>query len=206
LRLRRLDKVLYPATGTTKGEVLDYYARVAPLMLPHLARRPVTRKRWPDGVRGGSFFEKNLPRGTPPWVASVTLPTPGSSSGRDLATFPIVQDVATLVWLINLASLELHVPQWQVGPRGAVKGPDRLVIDLDPGEPAGLESALRWRCWCANGLPRTGSVLFRSRVGARACSCTRRSPGDRTPSWCAGTPRGWPPSWRASAPTWSSRG
>ena len=139
LRLRRLDKVLYPATGTTKGEVLDYYARVAPLMLPHLARRPVTRKRWPDGVRGGSFFEKNLPRGTPPWVASVTLPTPGSSSGRDLATFPIVQDVATLVWLINLASLELHVPQWQVGPRGAVKGPDRLVIDLDPGEPAGLE-------------------------------------------------------------------
>ena len=138
LRLRRLDKVLYPATGTTKGEVLDYYARIAPLLLPHLGRRPVTRKRWPDGVAGPSFFEKNLPPGTPTWVRSVTLATPGSSSGREQATFPIVADLATLVWLVNLAALELHVPQWQVGPRGAVKGPDRLVIDLDPGAPAGL--------------------------------------------------------------------
>jgi len=82
LRLRRLDKVLYPATGTTKGEVLDYYARVAPLLLPHLARRPVTRKRWPDGTVGQSFFEKNLPRGTPDWVERVTLPTPGSVLGE----------------------------------------------------------------------------------------------------------------------------
>ncbi len=139
LRLRRLEKVLYPATGTTKGEVLDYYARVAPLLLPHLGRRPVTRKRWPDGTSGPSFFEKNLPRGTPDWVDRVTLPTPGSSQGRDVATFPLVQDVATLVWLVNLAALELHVPQWQVGARGAVKGVDRLVVDLDPGAPAGLE-------------------------------------------------------------------
>ncbi len=138
LRLRRLDKVLYPATGTTKAEVLDYYARVAGVLLPHLARRPVTRKRWPDGVAGPSFFEKNLPRGTPDWVASVTLPTPGSSTGRDDATFPLVLEVATLVWLANLAALELHVPQWQVGPRGAVQATDRLVIDLDPGPPAGL--------------------------------------------------------------------
>lgn len=138
LRLRRLDKVLYPMTGTTKGEVLDYYARVAPLLLTHLARRPVTRKRWPDGVTGASFFEKNLPRGTPDWVRSVTLPTPGSSTGRDEATFPIVADVATLVWLVNLASLELHVPQWQVGARGEALNPDRLVVDLDPGAPAGL--------------------------------------------------------------------
>ena len=138
LVLRRLDKVLYPSTGTTKGEVLDYYARVAAVLLPHLGRRPVTRKRWPDGVQGPSFFEKNLPRGTPSWVESVTLPTPGSSSGRDDATFPLAPDVATVVWLANLAALELHVPQWQVGTRGAVKNPDRLVIDLDPGAPAGL--------------------------------------------------------------------
>ena len=138
LRLRRLDKVLYPTTGTTKGEVLDYYARVAHLLLPHLGRRPVTRKRWPDGVTGPTFFEKNLPRGTPSWVSSVTLPTPGSSSGRDEARFPLVQDLATMIWLANLAALELHVPQWQVGPRGAVQNPDRLVIDLDPGPPAGL--------------------------------------------------------------------
>ena len=138
LRLRRLDKVLYPTTGTTKGEVLDYYARIAPLLLPHLGRRPVTRKRWPDGVAGPSFFEKNLPRGTPSWVRSLTLATPGSSSGREEANFPLVADLPTLVWLVNLAALELHVPQWQVGLRGAVKGPDRLVIDLDPGSPAGL--------------------------------------------------------------------
>ena len=138
LRLRRLDKVLYPAAGTTKGEVLDYYARIAPLLLAHLARRPVTRKRWPDGVSGLSFFEKNLPRGTPEWVRSVTLPTPGSSSGRGDARFPIVQDLPTLVWLVNLAALELHVPQWQVGARGAAKRPDQLVIHLDTGAPAGL--------------------------------------------------------------------
>ncbi len=138
LRLRRLDKVLYPTTGTTKGEVLDYYARIAPLLLPHLGRRPVTRKRWPDGAPGPSFFEKNLPRGTPSWVRSLTLPTPGSSSGREEANFPLVADLPTLVWLVNLAALELHVPQWQVGLRGAVKSPDRLVIDLDPGAPAGL--------------------------------------------------------------------
>ena len=138
LGLRRLDKVLYPTTGTTKGEVLDYYARIAPLLLPHLGRRPVTRKRWPDGVAGPSFFEKNLPRGAPSWVRSLTLPTPGSSSGREEANFPLVADLPTLVWLVNLAALELHVPQWQVGLRGAVKSPDRLVIDLDPGAPAGL--------------------------------------------------------------------
>jgi len=126
LRLRRLDKVLYPTTGTTKGEVLDYYARIAPLLLPHLGRRPVTRKRWPDGVAGPSFFEKNLPRGTPSWVRSLTLATPGSSSGREEANFPLVADLPTLVWLVNLAALELHVPQWQVGLRG-VHGhvPDR---------------------------------------------------------------------------------
>ena len=138
LKLSNLHKVLYPATGTTKGEVLDYYARVAPLILRHIGRRPVTRKRWPDGVASEPFFEKNVPRGTPDWVPTVTIATPGSSQGRDSVTFPLVEDLATLTWLVNLAALELHVPQWQVGPRGAVRMPDRLVVDLDPGAPAGL--------------------------------------------------------------------
>jgi bifunctional non-homologous end joining protein LigD len=138
LKLSRLDKVLYPATGTTKGEVLDYYSRVADVLLPHLGRRPVTRKRWPDGVEASSFFEKNVPRGVPDWVPSVTIPTPGSSRDRETLTFPLVDGIATLIWMANLAALELHVPQWQVGPRGAVRMPDRLVIDLDPGAPAGL--------------------------------------------------------------------
>jgi bifunctional non-homologous end joining protein LigD len=138
LKLSNLHKVLYPATGTTKGEVLDYYARVAPVILRHIGRRPVTRKRWPDGVESEPFFEKNVPRGTPDWVDTVTIATPGSSRGRESVTFPVVEDLATLTWLVNLASLEIHVPQWQVGPRGAVRMPDRLVIDLDPGAPAGL--------------------------------------------------------------------
>jgi bifunctional non-homologous end joining protein LigD len=138
LKLSNLHKVLYPATGTTKGEVLDYYARVAELMLRHIGRRPVTRKRWPDGVESDPFFEKNVPRGTPDWVDTVTIATPGSSRGRESVTFPLVENLATLTWLVNLAALEIHVPQWQVGPRGAVRMPDRLVIDLDPGPPAGL--------------------------------------------------------------------
>lgn len=143
LVLRNLDKVLYPATGTTKGEMLAYYAAVAPALLAQLAGRPLTRKRWPDGVGGPSFFEKNVPNGTPDWVRRVTLPVPGSTKDRETITFPFVEDVAGLMWVANLAAIELHVPQWQVGPRGAVRGPDRLVIDLDPGAPAGLAECAR---------------------------------------------------------------
>jgi bifunctional non-homologous end joining protein LigD len=138
LVLRNLDKILYPSTGTTKAEVIAYYSQVAAALLPHVRDRPLTRKRWPDGVQGPSFFEKNLPAGTPDWVARVTLPAPGSTKDREEITYPLVGDLAGLVWVANLAALELHVPQWTVGPRGNVHGPDRLVIDLDPGAPAGL--------------------------------------------------------------------
>lgn len=141
LKISNLQKVLYPATGTTKGEVLDYYARVAPVLLPHLAGRPVTRIRWPHGVQESSFFEKNAPAGTPSWVRTVRVPTTGSrGSSRygDTLVFPVVDDLATLVWLVNLAALELHVHQWTVDEAGEPLGADRLVIDLDPGEPAGL--------------------------------------------------------------------
>ena len=141
LTLSNLDKVLYPSTGTTKGEVIDYYARIAPVMLPHLAHRCVTRVRWPHGVAGSSFFEKNAPAGTPSWVHTAKVPTTGSrgeSRHGDTLVFPIVDDLATLTWLANLAALELHVHQWTVGSRGQPRNPDRLVIDLDPGEGAGL--------------------------------------------------------------------
>jgi bifunctional non-homologous end joining protein LigD len=138
LVLRNLDKVLYPATGTTKGEVLAYYAAVAPALLGQLADRPATRKRWPDGVQGPSFFEKNLPNGTPDWIRRVTLPAPGSTKDRELVTYPVVDGLPALIWAANLAAIELHVPQWQVDQGGAVRAPDRLVIDLDPGAPAGL--------------------------------------------------------------------
>ncbi len=138
LRLRNLDKVLYPSTGTTKGEVLHYLTGVSQLLLPHLKDRPVTRKRWPDGVSGGTFFEKNVPQGAPEWLRRVTLPAPGSTKDREEVTYPLISDLAGLIWAANLASLEFHVPQWRVGPRGAVRDPDLLVIDLDPGPPAGL--------------------------------------------------------------------
>lgn len=141
LRLSNLDKVLYPRTGTTKGEVLDYYARAAPVLLPQLRERAVTRIRWPHGVGSQSFFEKNAPAGTPSWVPTVTVPTTGSRTADRRAgtlTFPVVGDLATLTWLVNLAALELHVHQWRVDRAGRPVGADRIVIDLDPGEPAGL--------------------------------------------------------------------
>jgi bifunctional non-homologous end joining protein LigD len=138
LALSNLEKVLYPATGTTKAEVIAYYTQVAPVMLPLVANRPVTRKRWPDGVAGQPFFEKNAPQGTPDWVRTVRLPVPGSTKARETIDFTLVDGLADLVWTANLAALEIHVPQWTVGPRGAVHGPDRLVVDLDPGPPAGL--------------------------------------------------------------------
>ena len=140
LTISNLDKVLYPRTGTTKGEVLNYYAQVSPVLLPHLRDRAVTRIRWPHGVEGSSFFEKNAPPGTPSWVRTAEVPTTGSRavSGSGTLRFPICDDLATLTWLANLAALELHVHQWKVDAEGHPLPPDRLVIDLDPGEPAGL--------------------------------------------------------------------
>jgi bifunctional non-homologous end joining protein LigD len=138
LTLSNLDKVLYPATGFTKGEVIDYYTRIAPVLLPHLAERPLTVKRYPNGVDGQFFFEKNAARGTPSWVRTVTLPVPGSTKNRETIDYVVVEELAALVWLANLAALELHVPQWRVPPRGRKPRTDLIVFDLDPGPPASI--------------------------------------------------------------------
>jgi bifunctional non-homologous end joining protein LigD len=138
LSLSNLDKVLYPETGFTKGEVVDYYVRIAPVLLPHVAHRPMSFQRFPDGVETQGFFAKNAPRGTPDWVRRVRLPAPGSTKSRETLDYVVVEDLPTLVWAANLAALELHVPQWTVGPRGAVRDSDRLVLDLDPGAPASI--------------------------------------------------------------------
>ena len=132
LTLTNLDKVLYPSTGFTKGEVIDYYVSAAEPLLVHLADRPLTRKRWPDGVEAMPFFEKNAPRGTPAWARTVHI----AEHGDDGVTYVVAEDLSTLVWLANLAALELHVPQWKVGPRGGIRDPDLVVFDLDPGAPA----------------------------------------------------------------------
>lgn len=133
IALTNTDKVLYPATGTTKGQVVAYYERVAPWMIPHVKDRPVTRKRWANGVDGKVFFEKNLPDSAPDWVRHHTI----AHKEHD-TEYPIVDDLPTLVWMAQQAALELHVPQWRFGPRGAQQHPDRLVLDLDPGEGVGL--------------------------------------------------------------------
>lgn len=138
LELSNLDKVLYPAAGFTKGEVIDYYTRVAPVLLPHLSDRALTRIRFPNGVDGGSFFEKNAPAATPNWVRTETLPAPGSTKGRESIDYVVADELPTLVWLANLAALELHTPQWRIGAY-----PDMMVVDLDPGPPAGLRQCCR---------------------------------------------------------------
>jgi bifunctional non-homologous end joining protein LigD len=167
LRLSNLDKVLYPATGFTKAEVIDYYNRVAPVMVPHLAARPVTLKRFPNGVAGQSFFEKNRPSHTPAWVRTVRLPVPGSTMGRDEIDYLVCDDRATLVWLANLAALELHVPQWTVGPRGGVRGPDLLVFDLDPGEPATIEQCAEVACLLREEIGADGLVGYPKTSGRK---------------------------------------
>ncbi|CAL9479423.1 Multifunctional non-homologous end joining protein LigD [Actinosynnema sp. ALI-1.44] len=143
LKLSNLGKVLYPEVGFTKAEVIDYYTRIAPVLLPHLAGRPLTVRRFPDGVDGESFFEKNAPSHAPEWVRRVRVETPGSSRGSEYLDFVVVEDLATLVWLANLAALELHVPQWVVGPRGGRRSPDLVVFDLDPGPPATVVECAR---------------------------------------------------------------
>jgi bifunctional non-homologous end joining protein LigD len=145
IKLTNLDKVMYPADeetgrpGTTKGEVIDYYARVAEALIPHAANRPATRKRWVHGVGtaqkpGQMFFQKNLEESAPSWVKRRTLEHSDHSN-----EYPLVNDLATLTWLAQIAALEIHVPQWQFGRTGVRHNPDRLVLDLDPGEGAGLE-------------------------------------------------------------------
>ncbi|WP_217183347.1 ATP-dependent DNA ligase [Streptomyces sp. AC495_CC817] len=138
LRVTNLDKVVYPETGTTKGEVIAYYSAIAPLLLPLLAGRPVTRKRWVEGVGttdapADAFFTKQLEPGAPSWI-----PRQAIQHSDGPKEYPLVDDVPTLVWLAQVAAIELHVPQWRFDADGLPGRPDRLVLDLDPGPGVGL--------------------------------------------------------------------
>jgi bifunctional non-homologous end joining protein LigD len=132
LELSNLDKVLYPEAGFTKAQVLDYYSRIAPALLPHLRDRPLTLKRYPDGVDAEFFYEKQCPSHRPAWVATAPV-----WSGRNERTidFCLANDLPTLVWVANLASIELHTALHRAPE---VSRPTCMVFDLDPGEPAGL--------------------------------------------------------------------
>ncbi len=141
LTVSNLDKVLYPATGFTKGQVIDYYARVAEVMLPHVQDRPLTMKRYPNGVDRKFFFEKHLPDHAPKWVHHQVVPSTGEGGPVD---YPVVCDRPTLLWAANLAALEFHVPLWHVGRRRTLPAPpDHMVFDLDPGEGTSIVECCR---------------------------------------------------------------
>jgi bifunctional non-homologous end joining protein LigD len=136
VKLTNADKILYPATGTTKGDVFDYYTRIAEVMVPHIAARPATRKRWPNGVEQASFFEKQLASSAPDW-----LPRASVTHRSGTTTYPIIDSTAGLAWIAQQAALEVHVPQWRFVAEWTRKGEQlnpgpatRLVFDLDPGE------------------------------------------------------------------------
>ncbi|WP_062994358.1 ATP-dependent DNA ligase [Nocardia mikamii] len=159
--LTNLDKVLYPATGTTKGEVIDYYTAIAPALLPHIADRPVTRKRWPNGVGESSFFEKNLAAHAPKWIER----RPIEHSDRRV-TYPVIDSVAGLAWLGQQASLEIHVPQWRFvdGSRGPAT---RIVFDLDPGPGVELADCASVALWIRDTVRDAGLDAFPVTSGSK---------------------------------------
>ena len=140
LTLTNLGKVLYPETGFTKAEVLDYYRRVAPVLLPHIAGRPLTLKRYPEGVGGEAFFQKHVTAHRPDWIRTARVNSESSRARGTTVTYLVVDDLPALIWAANLAGLELHVPMWRM-PR--VREPDLLVFDLDPGAPANIVDCCR---------------------------------------------------------------
>ncbi|MFD4180256.1 non-homologous end-joining DNA ligase [Rhodococcus sp. NPDC058514] len=174
LSLTNLDKVLYPATGTTKAEVLQYFTTVGPLMVPLLAGRPVTRKRWPDGTSATPFFQKNVDASTPDWVDRRTM-----THTSKTITYPIVDDLAALVYFAQSGSLEFHVPQWRFGAGGEPMDPDRLVIDLDPGPGVTLEE-------CAEVALRV-----RDRLADRGLGALPVTSGSKGIHLYAGVGEGW---------------
>jgi bifunctional non-homologous end joining protein LigD len=141
LKLSNLEKILYPAVGFTKKQVIDYYVRIAPAIIPHLAGRALTRKRYPDGVEGEPFFEKNAPMHRPDWVKTAPI-----WSGRNRRTihYVLADDMATLVWLANLAALELH-PSLSLATD--ITCPTMMVFDLDPGPPANIVQCCQVGLW-----------------------------------------------------------
>ncbi len=193
VQLTNLDKAVYPEAGFTKGDVVRYYAQVAPAMLPLVSGRPATRKRWVHGTGAEAFFEKNLGAGTPGWVARRALQHQDHTSA-----YPLVDDLATLVWLSQLAALEIHVPQWRfpddvpAGPGRAAEPsaylpgsgllhPDRLVFDLDPGEGTGLPECAEVARLLRADMDDAGHELVPLTSGSKGIHLYTRLDGTLTP-------------------------
>ena len=165
LSVSNLDKVLFPQSGFTKGQLIDFYVRVAPVMLPHLRERPLTMKRFPDGVEGKSFFEKHIPSHAPEWVPSVDVP---ASDGQDVIPYAMINDLPTLAWAANLGTIELHVPLWHVGRRRKLPAPpDHMVFDLDPGEGTSIVECCVVAGYVTDELAQQGIESFAKTSGSK---------------------------------------
>ena len=161
LTLSNLEKVLYPAAGFTKAQVIDYYVRIAPVLLPHLRNRPLTLKRYPDGVEGMFFYEKACPRYRPEWVKTAAV---WSEGRNDYIDFCLAQDVPTLVWAANLADLELHT---SLALAKNVMQPTVLVFDLDPGPPASIVQCCQVAFWLKEIFDALGLQAFPKTSGSK---------------------------------------
>jgi bifunctional non-homologous end joining protein LigD len=161
LKLSNLQKVMYPATGFTKQQVIDYYARIAPAILPHLEGRALTRKRYPDGVDGEPFFEKNAPQYRPEWVKTAPI---WSEGNRRTVHYVLANDLPTLVWLANLAALELH-PSLALAKD--IKCPTEMVFDLDPGPPANIVQCCQVGLWLREIFEHFGLRSFPKTSGSK---------------------------------------
>jgi bifunctional non-homologous end joining protein LigD len=160
LTVSNLDKVLYPAAGFTKAQVIDYYIRIAPVLLPHLKNRPITLKRYPDGVEGFYFYEKQCPSHHPDWLKTATVP----SRRREEIEYCVMNDLPALVWAANLADLELHTFLHRAP---AITRPTALAFDLDPGAPADIVQCCRVALWLKEALAESKLESFAKTSGSK---------------------------------------
>src|SRR5881394_18658 len=161
LAVSNLNKVLYPKAGFTKGEIIDYYIRIAPVLLPHLKDRPLTMKRYPNGVDQPFFYEKNCPSHRPSWVKTAKVWSEGNQ--REMQ-YCLVQDLATLVWAANLADIELHT---SLARKKDVTRPTMMVFDLDPGAPADIVQCCQLGLWLRDLLAKMKLKSFAKTSGSK---------------------------------------
>jgi len=161
LSVSNLDKVLYPKVGFTKGQVIDYFIRVAPVLLPHLKDRPLTMKRYPDGVEGEFFYEKNCPSHRPNWVKTARV---WSEGNQRIMHYCLANDLPTLVWAANLADLELHT---SLSRKDKIERPTMMVFDLDPGPPADIVQCCQVGIWLRDLLGRMKLKSFAKTSGSK---------------------------------------
>jgi bifunctional non-homologous end joining protein LigD len=161
LELSNLDKVLYPKAGFTKGELIDWYARIGEVLLPHLRGRPLTLKRYPEGVEGKHFYEKRCPGHRPDWVTTASV---WSDRHKGEIDYCMVEDLPTLVWLANLADIELHT---SLAKAEAIERPTAMVFDLDPGAPADIVDCCQIAVWLRGLFEQLGLECYPKTSGSK---------------------------------------